>query len=70
MFTPISALISQITNPRPWAEWEETDGVIIHQPNFYLEDNPSPIDLQIAEEWDSLYIDLIKGLFEEGISNC
>lgn len=57
----------QITNPRPWAEWEETDGVIVHQPNFYIE-NPSPIDLQIAEEWDRLYVDLIEGLVQEGVN--
>lgn len=57
----------QITNPRPWAEWEETDGVIVHQPNFYIE-NPAPIDLQIAEEWDRLYVELIEGLMQEGVN--
>ena len=59
---------SQITNPRAWAEWEETDGIIIHQPNFYLQENPTPVELQIAEEWDSLYAGLIRGLNEEGVN--
>jgi len=58
---------AQITNPRPWAEWEETDGIIIHQPNFYLQENPSPVEWLIAEEWDSLYVDLVRGLIEEGV---
>lgn len=58
---------SQITDPRAWAEWEETDGIIIHQPNFYPEQNPSPVELLVAEEWDSLYAGLIRGLFEEGV---
>lgn len=63
----ISPVFSQITAPRAWAEWEETDGIIIHQPNFYLQQDPSPVELMIAEEWDSLYLDLIRGLFAEGV---
>lgn len=46
----ISPVFSQITAPRAWAEWEETDGIIIHQPNFYLQQDPSPVELMIAEE--------------------
>ncbi len=57
----------QFTNPRAWAEWEETDGIIIHQPNFYLQENPTPVELMVAEEWDSLYVDLLRGLSEEGV---
>lgn len=60
-------IYSQMTHPRAWAEWEETDGVIIHQPNFYLQEQPTPVELLIAEEWDSLYVDLIRGLFDEGV---
>lgn len=67
-YIPYFNVSGQITNPRAWAEWEETDGIIIHQPNYYLEEDPAPIDIQIAEEWDSLYVDLIKGLFEEGVN--
>jgi hypothetical protein len=58
---------SQVNAPRAWAEWEGTDGIIIHQPNFYLQENPSPVELLIAEEWDSLYVDLIRGLKDEGV---
>lgn len=65
---PYFNVYGQISNPRAWAEWEETNGIIIHQPNFYVEENPTPIDIQIAEEWDSLYVDLIRGFFEEGVN--
>ena len=67
-FSLIETSHSQVTNPRPWAEWEETDGIIIHQPNFYPDQKPSPLELLIAEEWDSLYLDLIRGLLEEGVN--
>lgn len=67
LLMPLTGLYCQMTNPRAWAEWEVTDGVVIHQPNFYLKEEPSPVELLIAEEWDSLYVDLIRGLFEEGV---
>jgi hypothetical protein len=63
-----SFCFSQVNVPRAWAEWEETDGIIIHQPNFYLQENPTPVEWLVAEEWDSLYVDLIRGLKEEGVN--
>ena len=62
-----TTVFSQITNPRPWAEWEETNGVILHQPNFHVE-NPTQLENQIAEEWDRLYLELITGVLEEGVN--
>lgn len=64
----ITFCFSQVHYPRAWAEWEETDGIIVHQPNFYLQDSPTQVELLIAGEWDSLYIDLIRGLLNEEVN--
>lgn len=67
IFSSIKPFYSQ-HNPRAWAEWEETNGIILHQPNYYNLINPTPMDIQVAEEWDSLYITLISNCIEENVN--
>jgi len=52
---------AQITNPRAWAEWQETDGVILMQPNFHT-NFPWTVHPLVRAEWDSTYLGLMNGL--------
>jgi agmatine/peptidylarginine deiminase len=60
---------SQIANPRAWAEFEETKGIIVNQPYKWGGVNPDKPDwaIKTAEGYDSVYVKLIDEALSQNI---
>jgi agmatine deiminase len=64
-----AASYTQIANPRAWAEFEETRGIIINQPYKWSSIAPDDPDWVIreAEEFDSIYVCLINETLKQEV---